>query len=175
LRALVGQLEGAAQAVEREASVAAEQVRAEAEQELQSVRHALETKRLECEVVLPAEATRKGVELLSQGAAALQREQGLAAAETMRAMSQALTTAGPSAREMFVLSQLDMLVALVAQRVNGISVGEVHIVDGGNGQALPALAASFPAVVGAVFGTLKELTGVDVQAILAAPAAGGPR
>ncbi|HEY6463978.1 MAG TPA: flotillin family protein, partial [Polyangiaceae bacterium] len=36
LRALVGQLEGAAQAVEREAVVAAEQARAEAEQELQA-------------------------------------------------------------------------------------------------------------------------------------------
>jgi flotillin len=175
LRALVGQLEGAAQAVEREASVAAEQVRAEAEQELQSVRQELETKRLECEVVLPAEATRKGAQLLSQGAAALQREQGLAAAEAMHAMSQALATAGADAREMFVLSQLDMLVAQVAQKVKNISVGEVQIVDGGDGRALPALAASFPAVVGAVFGTLKELTGVDIQAILAPRGAGDAR
>src|SRR5208337_1480990 len=55
LRALVGQLEGAAQAVEREAAVAAEQARAEAEQELQGVRQELQAKKLQCEVVLPAE------------------------------------------------------------------------------------------------------------------------
>jgi len=175
LRALVGQLEGAAQAVEREAAVAAEQARAEAEQELQAVRRELETKRLQCEVVLPAEAARKGSELLSQGGAAQQREQGLAVAETTRAMSQALATAGADAREMFVLSQLDTLVAQVAQKVKNVTVAEIQVIDGGDGQALPALAASFPAVVGAVFGTLKELTGVDIPAMLAPPSSGGVR
>jgi flotillin len=175
LRALVGQLEGAAQAVEREAVVAAEQARAEAEQELQSLRQELETKRLQCEVVLPAEAARKGAELLAQGGAALQREQGLATAESTRAMSQALATAGADAREMFVLSQLDTLVAQVAQKVQGITVGEVQVIDGGDGRALPALAASFPAVVGSVFGALKDLTGVDVQAMMAPVGAGGSR
>jgi len=173
LRALVGQLEGGAQAVEREAVVAAEQARAEAEQELQSVRQQLETKRLQCEVVLPAEAARKGAELVAQGAAAQQREQGLAAADTTRAMSQALATAGSDAREMFVLSQLDTLVAQVAQKVRSITVNEVQVIDTGDGRALPALAASFPAVVSSVFGSLKELTGVDVQAMLAPPAGPG--
>jgi flotillin len=175
LRALVGQLEGAAQAVEREATVAAEQARAEAEQELQSLRGELETRRLQCEVVLPAEAARKGAELLAQGAAAQQREQGLATAETTRAMSQALATAGADAREMFVLSQLDTLVSQVAQKVQGIRVSEVQVIDGGDGRALPALAASFPAVVGSVFGALKDLTGVDVQAMLASAGTGGAR
>jgi flotillin len=171
LRALVGQLEGNAQAVEREAAVAAEQARAEAEQELQTVRQELETKRLQCEVVLPAEAARKGAELLSIGAAAQQREQGLAAAETTRAMSQALANAGTDAREMFVLSQLDTLVAQVARKVQAITVDEVQVIDNGDGRSLPALAASFPAVVGSIFGSLKELTGVDVQAMLAPPVA----
>jgi flotillin len=171
----VGQLEGAAQAVEREAVVAAEQARAEAEQELQSLRQELETRRLQCEVVLPAEAARKGAELLAQGAAAQQREQGLATAETTRAMSQALATAGSDAREMFVLSQLDTLVAQVAQKVKGITVTDVQVIDGGDGRALSALAASFPAVVGSVFGTLKDLTGVDVQAMLASVGTGGAR
>jgi flotillin len=135
------------------------------------VRQQLETKRLQCEVVLPAEASRKGAELLAMGAAAQQREQGVAAAETTRAMSQALANAGGDAREMFVLSQLDTLVAQVARKVQGITVAEVQVIDGGDGRALPALAASFPAVVAAIFGSLKELTGVDVQAMLAPPAA----
>jgi flotillin len=174
LRALVGQLEGEAQAVEREAAVAAEQARAEAEQELQSLRRELETKRLECEVVLPADAARRGAELLAQGAAALQREQGIAGAEAARSMGEALANAGPDAREMFVLSQLDTFVGRVAEKLSGISIGEVHVIDGGDGRALSALAASFPAVVGAVLSRLKDLTGVDVQAMLA-QAGGGTR
>jgi flotillin len=176
LRALVGQLEGEAQAVEREAQVAAEQARAEAEQELQTLRKELETKRLQCEVVLPAEAARRAAELLAQGGAAQQREQGIAAADTVRAMSEALAAAGSHAREMFVLSQLDTLVAQVATKVKNVSVGEVHVIDGGDGRALPALAASYPAVVGAVFGTLKDLTGFDMAQMLgSSPQNGGGR
>jgi len=142
------------------------------------VRQELETKRLQCEVVLPAEASRKGAELLSIGAAAQQREQGIAAAETTRAMSQALATAGPDAREMFVLSQLDSLVAQVAQKVQGITVEQVQVIDPGDGKALPALAGSFPAIVSSVFASLKDLTGVDVQSMLTPPgpsSAGGVR
>lgn len=172
LRALVGQLEGEAQAVEREAKVAAEQARAEAEQELQSVRKELEIKRLQCEVVLPAEAQRKAAELLAQGAAAQQREQGIAAAEAMRAMSDALAATGPEAREMFVLSQLDRLVGEVASRVKNVSVGEIQVVDGGDGRALPAVAASYPAIVTTVFGTLRDLMGVDLQSMLASQGGG---
>jgi flotillin len=74
---------------------------------------------------------------------------------------------------MFVLSQLDTLVAQVAQKVRSITVSEVQVIDSGDGRALPALAASFPAVVSSVFGSLKELTGVDVQAMLAPPAGTG--
>jgi flotillin len=68
---------------------------------------------------------------------------------------------------MFVLSQLDTLVAQVASKVKNVTVGEVQVIDGGDGRALPALAASYPAIVTSVFGTLRELTGVDLQAMLA--------
>jgi flotillin len=168
LRTFVGQLEGQAQSVEREAAVAAEQARAEAEQELQGVRKDLETKRLYAEVVLPAEAKRAAAELISQGEAAPRREQGNANAEVMKAMTEALTAAGPLAREMFVLSQLDTLVAQVAAKVKTVQVGTVQVVDGGDGRSLPALAASYPATVATVFGTLKELTGIDVGDMLSA-------
>ena len=167
LRTVVGQLEGEAQSVEREAKVAAEQARAEAEQELQSLRKALETKRLTAEVVLPAEAQRQAAALVAEGDAAPRREQGAAAAQVIRDMAEALRAAGPQAREMFVLSQLDTLVGQVASKVQQVKIGQVQLVDGGDGQALPALSASFPQSVTAVLGTLKELTGLDVAALLA--------
>jgi flotillin len=167
LRALVGRLEGESKAVEREAAAAAEQARAEAEQELQAVRQELETKRLFAEVVLPAEAQRKAAELLAEGSAAQRRELGLANAQLLEMMSQALQKGGPKVRELFVLSQLDTLVAQVAGRVQDIEVGAVQIVDGGDGKALAALAASYPEAVLKVLSSLRDLTGVDVASILA--------
>jgi flotillin len=177
LRQLVGQLEGNAQAIEREAVAAAEQARAEAEQELQSLRKELEQRRLFAEVILPAEAQRQAALLLAEGDAALRREQGAAAAEAMQVLAQALAAAGPQARELFVLSQLDQLVGQVAAKVNGLSVREIHVIDNGDGRALPTVAASYPAIVTEVLATLKDLTGVDIRTMLAQPAAaeGGSR
>jgi flotillin len=168
MRALIGKLEGEAQSVEREAQAASEQARAEAEQELQSVRKELETKRLHAEIVLPAEAARAAATLLAEGDAAPRREQGAAAAEVIRAMSEAVKAAGPAAREIFVLSQLDTLVGQVASKVKDMQIGEVQVIDGGDGKALPALAASFPQTVISVLGALKDLTGVDVAEMLSA-------
>jgi flotillin len=166
LRALVGQLEGTAQSVEREARVAAEQARAEAEQGLQTVRKELETKRLHAEMVLPAEAERTAAALIAEGEAAPRRAQGEASAQVIRLMADALKAAGPHAREMFVLSQLDTLVGQVAQKVQGIQIGQVQVVDGGDGQALPALSASFPQTVTAVLASLEDLTGINLSQML---------
>lgn len=166
LRALTGQLEGEAQSVEREAQVAAQQARAEAEQELQSVRRELETKRLLCEVVLPAQADATAKQLLAEGDAASLEEAGRANAEILKLTEQALLAAGGKARELFVLTQLDTLVAAAADKVRDISVKKINVVDSGDGQGLPALAASYPASVVSVLGSLKELTGVDVAALL---------
>ncbi|HYV49239.1 MAG TPA: SPFH domain-containing protein [Myxococcaceae bacterium] len=174
LRTLVGQLEGKALSVERETAVVAQQARSQAEQELQALRKELETKRLTAEVVLPAEAQRRAAELIADGDAALRRQQGEAQAEVVRLMSGAIAAAGPQARELFVLSQLDTLVALAAAKVKNVKVGEVHVVDGGGGDSLAALSAAYPAMVASLLGTLRQVMGIDIQQMLSAPAAGEP-
>jgi hypothetical protein len=65
----------------------------------------------------------------------------------------------------------------VAAKVNGLSVREIHVIDNGDGRALPTVAASYPAIVTEVLSTLKDLTGVDIRTMLAQPAAteGGSR
>jgi flotillin len=166
LRTLVGQLEGEAQSIEREAQAAAEQARAEAEQELQTLRQQLETKRLTVEVVLPAEALRTAAALLADGDAAPRREGGAAAAEVVNKLAAALRDTGPAGREIFVLSQLDTLVAQVAAKVAEVQIAEVQLIDGGDGHALAALSSSFPNTVAAVLATLTDLAGVDVKALL---------
>ena len=169
LRQLVGQLEGQAQGVEREAKAAVEQARAEAEQELQSLRREVEERRLHVEVVLPAEAHREAALLMAEGEAAPRREQGAASAEAMRVLAEALSSAGPQSRELFVLSQLDTLVGQVATRAAALQVREIQVIDNGDGKSLPALAAAYPATVTEVLRTLKDLTGVDIPGMLATP------
>jgi flotillin len=167
MRTIVGQLEGEASSVENETEAAAQQARAEAEQELQTLRKELQAKRLMAEIVLPAEAQRIASELVAEGEAALRREMGVANAEAMKAMADALVAAGPHAREMFVLSQLDTFVGQVAAKVKDVQVGRIQIVDAGDGKALPALVASYPATVAAVLGTLQGVTGFSIQDLLA--------
>ena len=48
----------------------------------------------------------------------------------------------------------------------GIDIGEVNVLDQGDGQALASYAATYPKVVASVMSALKDSTGVDVPAIL---------
>lgn len=169
LRTIVGELEGKAQSVERESVVFAEQARAEAEQELQEVRKQSETTRLQVEVVLPAEAQKVATELVAQGESSGRREQGAATAQVMHEMAEAIAAVGPRARELFILSQLDTLVTQAAQQLKNLSVGEIHLVDPGDGRTLPLLSASYPSSVAALLGTLKDITGIDVQQMFSGP------
>ena len=84
----------------------------------------------------------------------------------MRVLTEALQAAGPNARELFVLSQLDVLVAQVADKVKDLSVREIQIVDSGDGGSLAQVAAAYPAIVTEVLSTLKGLTGVDIKNLL---------
>jgi len=79
--------------------------------------------------VLPAEANRNAAALLADGDAAARREQGSASADVIHAMAEALVAAGPRAREMFVLSQLDTLVAQVAEKVRHVEIKQVQVIE----------------------------------------------
>ncbi len=70
LRGELATLEAQAKSIENEAAVAAETARSFAEQELQGLRADLEKLRLECDVVLPAEAKRLAEEAKARGTAA---------------------------------------------------------------------------------------------------------
>jgi flotillin len=105
--------------------------------------------------------------MIAEGEAALRREQGAASAEVMRLMAGAIAKAGPQARALFVLSQLDQLVEQAAAKVKNVSIGKVQLVDAGDGRSLPALSAAYPASVAALLGALKDVMGIDVQELFA--------
>jgi flotillin len=171
LRRVRAQLEGEAQAVEREAEAAAKTARAMAERQLQEVRAQVEQRRLMAEVVIPSEFHRQAQQILAKGSAATTVENGAAAAEILRAMSEAWTTMGPQARELYVIQHLEEIVGTVVKSLQNVQVDEVNVLDQGDGSALASYAATYPKMVAAVMSALRDTTGVDVPAILG----GGPQ
>jgi flotillin len=166
LRAELARMEAQAKAIENEAAIAAETARASAEQELQRLRSELETIRLQCDVVLPAEAARQAAEARARGQAAPLVENGKAAAEALRAVAAEWKAAGQSGREVYLLQQLRTFVEAAVARVAQTEIGELNIVDGGDGQAYAAFVANFPAAVARVMAETARAVGVDVRTLL---------
>jgi flotillin len=166
LRQVMAELDGEAQAVEREAEAAAKTARAEAEQELQALRSELEQLRLRADVVIPAEIRREAQQLLAVGEAAPTAENGAAQVEVLRMMSEAWNAMGNQAKEIYVIQHLEEIVDTVVQSLQNVDVGEVHVLDRGDGSGLSSYAATYPQMVAAVLTALRSSTGVDVPAIL---------
>lgn len=168
LSKIQAELEGAAQSVEREAKAAAETTRAEAELQLQRVRAQLEQKRLEAEVVIPAEIDRQARAILARGEAAPTVEQGRAVVEVLEVLAEAWQAMGPQAREIFVIQHLEEIVDAVLQGMQ-LDVQAANVLDPGDGSGLANYAASYPRMVAAMLQAIGQTTGVDVPAILASP------
>lgn len=166
LRRITAELDGNAEAVEREATAAAQTARAEAEKDLQTLRAELEQKRLQADVVIPADSHRQAQVLIARGEAAPVLENGAAAVEVLRAMAEAWKDMGAQATEIYVIQHLDQIMGTVLDRIGEMQIREVNVIDNGDGKSLAAYAASYPQMVGAVMRALKETTGVDVPAIV---------
>jgi flotillin len=163
------ELGGQAAAVEREAETAAKTARAEAEKKLQEVRAVLEEKRLQAEVIIPAEAQRAAAGLRAKGAAAATSEDGKALVKVLEATSQAWVAMGPQAKEIYIIQHLEEIVEQVVAQMKGVEVGEVSILDPGDGSGLSAYAASYPQAVAGVLRALGETVGIDVPEVMAKP------
>lgn len=166
LRELKGRLEADVLAEIKVAERAAAQARALAEVELQDLRKKVEEFRLRADVVLPAEARRQAAILEAQGKASYTEEEGKAQAAVLQMMTNSWLSAGEDAKDIFLIQQLESVLETVVERVNSVSIDEVNLLDGGDGNALPRHIASFPAVVRSVLEELHNSTGVDVPGIL---------
>jgi flotillin len=181
LRKISAELEAEAKAIEERAEGGALAAQATAMQALEGVRRELEAVRLQSDVVIPAEINQEASALAAAGSAASIAENGRATAESLSLVSDAWMKAGDAAMDMFLINKIEDITRLVVEGVKRVEVGSIHLVDG-DGQALPRLAASYPAAVAAVFRSLHETTGIDVPALLsrarntngAAPGGGRP-
>lgn len=188
-RAEIATLEAEALAIENEAAVSAETARARAEQELQLLRGELAKLYLQVETVLPAEAHARAAELRAKGDAAPTVENGRAVAAALDAVAREWNAAGALARDAYVIQHLDGLVGAAVERVRGMAVGKLEIVDGGDGSSVEAALGAFPRGVAHVLAETGRALGVDMARLLsenrrepepppvkaAAPFAGGSR
>jgi len=161
------ELEAQARSEEERAEQAAQAARARAEQKLQEIRAKLEHLRLSADVVLPADADRKAAEMRARAEAAHIAADGQAMADVLRIMTATWLKAGQDAKDIFLIQQLETVMSTVTDRVRSLEIGEVTLIDGGAGNALPQHIAALPATVAAVLREFKETTGVDITGILA--------
>jgi flotillin len=166
VRTLSAELQAQVRSMEERGQAAALGAQATAMQALEGVRRELETFRLQADVVVPAEVTREAAALDAAGAAATISENGRAAAESLRFVAESWKKAGPSAQDMFLINKIEEITRIVVQGVRKIELGPVHLIDSGDGQALPRFAAAYPAAVAAVLKSLAATTGVDITAML---------
>jgi flotillin len=167
LAKLKAELAGEADAVKREAEAAAKTARAQAERQLQEVRAVLEKRRLQADVIIPAEFQRQAAALRAKGDAAPTIEDGKAIVEVLDATAEAWKAMGPQAREIYVIQHLEEIVAGVVEKLRNVQVDEVHVLDPGDGSGLASYAAAYPQAVARVLSALGETIGVDVPRVLA--------
>jgi flotillin len=167
------ELDGEAQAVEREAVAAANTARAQAEQELQRIRAQLEQRRLQADVIIPAEARRQAELIRAKGDAAPTTENGRALVEVLEATTAAWNAMGENAKEIYVIQHLEEIISTVIEHMDKLEIGEVNVLDRGDGSALAAYAAAYPQTVAAVLRALRETIGIDIPSVLAGSGGGG--
>ncbi|MEQ1503926.1 MAG: SPFH domain-containing protein [Myxococcota bacterium] len=174
LRRRMAELESGAKSEEETAQQQALAARSRAEQALQEIRAKLEQLRLSADTVLPAESKRKADEMRARSDAAHIAADGEAMAQVLDMMRQEWVKAGPDAKDIFLIQQLETVLGTVTEKVKTMQIGSVTLIDGGDGSALPAHMAALPATVAAVLRELQKTTGVDVTGILAGAGATKP-
>lgn len=164
LRVRSAELDGVARASEEEARVAGEKAKAIAEQELELERIELEKRRLQADVVLPAQADLEARQLAARADAAHIVEEGAAQVEVFERLTNQYKAAGSDAHDIFVLNMLPELIAQIVSTVNNIDIDKMTVIDaGGDGQALPGIAKQLPSSVIAIAEQIETATGVDIM------------
>jgi flotillin len=166
LRQIKAEVEAEAKGEEVRAEAAGQQARAEAELELQKTRGDLEQLRLQAEVTIPAEVEAQIRELFAAGQAATIAADGEAMAKSLAEVAGAWKDSGGRAMDMFILQHLEQIFGDVAKAAQRVKVGQVNLIDGGDGKTLPAYTASYPATMGALLTEVTRTLGIDIAKVI---------
>ncbi|MDH3456224.1 MAG: SPFH domain-containing protein [Gemmatimonadota bacterium] len=170
LRVRKAELNGLALAREAEAKVAGEKARVVAEQELQQERIAKEQRRLEADVLLPAQADREAAEQRAQGVAASISEDGKARLFVLAETIKLYQSAGTEAERIFILNMLPEIIHEIAKSVEGIDIDKVTVIDsGGQGTGVANAAGQLPEAIIKLTEQIETATGVNILSRLGSP------
>src|SRR6185503_16720179 len=160
------EVDAEARGEEVRAEAAGQQARAEAELALQQIRGELEQLRLQAEVTIPAEVDAQVRELAAAGQAASIAADGEAMSASLAEVAAAWKDSGGRAMDIFVLQHLDQIFGDVARAATRVKVGEVNLIDGGDGKTIPAYAAAYPATMTALFEQISRTLGIDIARVI---------
>jgi flotillin len=162
LRRIEADLSARIQSEEERTAAAAREARAIAEKQLQEIRAELESLRLQAETVLPSEAAKEAEQYRARGRAALIRERGQAVAEALELLHTAWEKAGPNAKQIALIEDLEKILAAAADGVQKIQIGQVSVIDNGDGSTLPSYISAYPQMLNQVFEAVDDTVGISI-------------
>jgi flotillin len=162
LRVRTAELEAQALAKELAAPVTGEKSKVVAEQDLQHERIALEQRRLEADVLLPARAEREAMEERAKGSAASITEDGRARLFVLGEMIKLYLGAGSEAERIFILNMLPEIIEELASSVDNIDIDRLTVIDSGEGGGVANAAGQFPAAIIKLTEQIENATGVNI-------------
>jgi flotillin len=142
---------------EAEGQVKATVAQVTAEIERQKARVLQVKRRLEADVVRPAEADRQAREEAARGAAAVVIERGRAEAQALKSVFQAFAEAGPGARDVLALQQVMPLLSEVSGSGRQLIIEKVTVLPGAD-------SGTFAKGVISASEQIKAATGIDLAA-----------
>lgn len=147
----------AAVVAEAEAEIGSQVARTQAEVAVQTERIKQVEQQLQADVVAPAEAQCKRAIAEAKGNAARIIEDGKAQAMGTRRLAESWKTAGPAAREIFLLQKLETLLKTMVSTVPEVDLQNVTVIDSANGSTAAKMASFLE--------QLRSTTGVDVAGV----------
>src|SRR4029079_3024183 len=108
------------------------------------------------------------------GQAASIAADGEAMSASLAEVAAAWKDSGGRARDIFVLQHRDQIFGDVARAATRVKVGEVNLIDGGDGKTIPAYAAAYPATMDALFEQRTRTLGVDIAKVITGTSATTP-
>lgn len=166
LRKMQAELELQARSEEERTEATAQETRARSEQELQTVRAELERLRLEADVVLPAQAQRQAQELLARAQAAPLAANARATATVTDMLNELWQEYGQDASAILLIQQLEMLLTTAAQVPQKLNLGQINVIDGGDGRALSTLMRAYPEMIQQFLQQADQTLGLNLAGTL---------
>lgn len=163
LRRITAEVGKEAKVEEERTTAAAEEAKARAQQELQAVRAELEKARLEVDEILPAQAQQQANEFEAKGKAAKLAEDNKASAQVNEMLAQVWQETGVDASELFLVQQMEMILKQAAKVPHRLHLGEVSVIDNGDGKALASLSNAYPEMIRQFLQQSEETLGITLS------------